>query len=377
MGGNIAIDANWNSASFWQAPPGLPGGLSLVRQHTLWFGQRPGPGGQDSFEEVLLRAPSADTRLLVAYKAPLTVRDIPSLKKRLQSVIEDRRRNPRDDQDRLPWVPAVATDSAQPAVKAGCEREWLGLLDQRGTVIVHEGPVYVHVQGTQKVKRRLRSTLFTGKGARILRYLLDVPGPSHQAREVADFTQTSFAYTYAVLTRLEDEGYVERRSPRTGFRLTRPVDLVKAWVESGARTAVVVEPFYAPSTNPQDLDRLAKRLEDARAPFAFTLQSAIPPDEVAVGGLPHGIYLNGDPGLVVEELKLRKITPHNFLVLRPGPADATGQAGVYRDGRRLVARPQLILDLEALGGPRGHEQAEQLLKRWAAALPLPTAGSDE
>ncbi|MBI3182158.1 MAG: Rrf2 family transcriptional regulator [Myxococcales bacterium] len=366
---NIATDAvePWSADSFWKAPPRLPEGLSLRRLHALWLSARPGPRGQDFFEDVLLSAPSADSHLLVAYKAPLLARDVPVLKRRLAAVIDERRRDP---EDRVARVPALFTNVAPPAVREMCRREWVGLVDQTGTVILQQGPVFVFVEGSQKVKPRLRASAFRGKGARVLRCLLASTGAPLQAKRIAELTNTSFAYCYAVLTRLEEEGYVERRSPRTGFRLARPVELLRAWSDSGYRSAATVEPFYAPSTSPRDLDHLARKLEAIGAPFAFTLMSATREEDVFVGGAPHGLYLAGDLRLVVDELKLRKVTPHNFLVLRPEPDAAVTDYGVFQPGKRHVSEPQLILDFIAHGGPRGREQAEHLARRWSERLPL-------
>lgn len=314
---------------------------------------------------------------MVAFKAPLAAKDVPSLKRRLERALEAYRHGLRATAARLPWSLAVATDVAQPAARAACEREKLGLIDQAGTLIVQEGPIYFHIEGTGKVKRQLRATPFAGKGARIVRLLLESPGTALTAREVAHLTRTSFAYTYGVLTRLEDDGYLSRRSPRTGFRLVRPVELLEAWLQFDARPLAIVEPYYAPSTEPADLERVAKRLSGEGIAFAFTLQSALTPEQQYVSGLPHGLYLNGDSGLVVEELKLRKVTPHNFLILRPAPVDSTIDYGVFRKNEQRVATPQLMLDLVTHGGGRGREQADALLAEWARQAALQLASTDD
>ncbi len=370
---NIAAMSNFTTnrdfqEAFWETKLELPPGLKLQRQHSFWTAQRPGPGGSSMFELVTLRAPAADSKLLVAYKAPLTAKDVPGLKKRMAGLLEERRRSV-DGEDRLFRFPVVATDSAQPAVREACEREWLGLIDQTGTIIIHDGPVYVHVEGKGRTQRRTRATLFRGKGARILRLLLELPGVPHSVSEVGEKTDTSNAYAFAVLTRLEEQGFVQRRSPRSGFRLIRPVDLLEAWLNSDPRNVTLTEPFYSPSTSAGELDRLAQRLGELKTKFALTLMSAVAPSDVATGGLPHGLYLAGDVRPVVELLGLRKTTPHNFLILRPEPEAATDRFGVFRKAHRTVSTPQLILDLATHGGPRGPEQATTLLQKWSATFP--------
>jgi len=341
-----------------------------MREHITLARTRPGPHGQETFEQVTLRVPAGNVGLLAAFKAPLLAQDIPPLRKRLFDAIEELL----SKADAGLRLPVVFTDRAQPSVREACQRERLGLVDQTGTVLLHEGPVYVHVEGKQRIKRQPRANLFQAKGARVLRCLLESPGAPLQAKEVAARTRTSFSYCYALLLRLESEGYVERRSPRTGFRLIRPVALMRAWMDSEYRAAASIEGFYAPSASPGDLSRLAQKLEADRVLFAFTLLSATLEPDVVVGGLPHGIYLTGDDRGVVEALGLRKITPHNFLILRPEADAATSTYGVFRARKHSVSRPQLILDLASYGGARGREQAEHLLLAWAGELPFPWEG---
>jgi hypothetical protein len=366
---NIARDAEWSSISFWTNPPPLPHGLSLRRAHAFRAALRTGPGGQDFFEEAVLETPTVTGRLLVAFKASLTAKEVPSLKRRLQVAINAIRSESRQG-GHDPLIPVVATDHAQPAVLAACEREWLGLVDQDGNVSIRNGGVFVHVLGVGKKKRRLRASPFRGKSTRILRLLLNSPGQFHYAKAIAEHTDTSFAYAYAVLTRLEEDGFVDRRTPRTGFRLVRPLALLDAWVEEGAPSAIMVEPFHAPSTSAKDLEVAANQLRLEDAPFAFTLLSAVASEKVIVGGLPHGIYLNGDASVLIDALRLKKVTPHNFLILRPHAAESSTPYGVFREGRSDVATPQLVRDLITFGGPRGLEQAELLKSDWASTVEL-------
>jgi hypothetical protein len=338
----------------------------LSRAYLTHVSPRVGRGGQDAFEELTLGTPAGNVALLAAYKAPVLASDVTSLRERLWAALDLRR-----GMEARPRLPVLITDRAAPSVREACQREGLGLIDQTGTIILHEGPAYVHVEGRGQVRRRPRANLFQAKGARVLRCLLDSPGTALQAKEIAARTRTSFSYCYALLLRLEAEGFVDRRTPRTGFRLIRPLDLLRKWIDSGYRAAASVESFYAPTIGARDLDRLTQRLERDRVPFAFTLLSALPAEEVMTGALPHGLYLGGDAGLVVEELRLRKITPYNFLVLRPDADAAATPHGVFRKGARSVSRPQLILDLVRHGGARGREQAEHVLRAWANELPEP------
>lgn len=359
---------HWGAEQFWASQPILPRGLALERRSQFHFLARAGPGGSEAFEDVVLRTPTGALNLLLAYKSPLVARDVPKLKARLRRVLDELRGGERGLPDATARFPVVATDVATPSVREACEREWLGLIDQRGTVVLHDGPAYVHVEGTRPVARRTRATLFRGRGARVVRCLLENPGQPFAVAELATRCETSVGYTFAVLLKLEAEGFVERRSPRSGFILTRAAALLEAWLASGTRAAVVVESFYAPSTSASVVDATSKRLTELKLSFAWTLAGALKATDVVVSGLPLGLYLHGDATPVVEALQLRRTTPHNFLLLRPEPEAATTAFGVFRDGAATVTVPQLILDLTNHGGPRAKEQTEHTMRRWRESL---------
>lgn len=352
---------------------GLPAGLEITPLEPIVVPQR-GPGGLTTLELADLRWSGSSVRLLVHFRVPLHGRDVPRLKARLEAVIEERRRR-QQAMGRVPEVvlPGLVTDAAAPRLIEACVAANVALLDQRGTVIVHMPGAYIHAIGEGRVSRPSRARTFAGKGCRIVRLLLSDPATAHLGLELSKRSETSYGYTHAVLTRLEQEGYVTRSSPRSGFRTKDPAGLLRAWMESGERTAAVVEPFNAPATTMEALARADAARRAAGVSGVFALASALLPEEVHVSGLPHGMYLGGDIAPMIEALGLRRITPHNFLILRAEPAAESRAGGIYLAPRTLphglgVALPQLSVDFARAGG-RGPEQAEHLLERYAAALP--------
>jgi len=331
---------------------------------------RRGRGGEAVFDVARLQTPSANALLLIAFRSPLYPKDVLTAREQLRTVGDDLRlRSPTS------YLLVLATNVASRSVVDACVREGVGVIDRRGTIILHEGPVYVHVVGRAPVDRTTRVRLFSGKACRIVRFLLQHPGRRLKAQEVATGTQTSYAFTHGVLTRLERDGLVARDSPRTGFTLRDGAGLLKAWVRSGERTAARVTPYFAPNTR---LERLAEAAAASRAngvKCVFTLASGLLPDEVFVSGLPHGVYVSGDVGAFEEKLELERSTPHNFFILRPEPAAETAAGGVYGFTRDVqpgaaVALPQLAADFATIGG-RGQEQAERLVELYAKSLPPP------
>lgn len=358
---------------FWRAPPALPRGVELLRQD-VFVAPRTGPGGQSLYDLAEVVLAEARVPVLMAYRARMFPADVRTLRERLSDIDEKLRQ--RDTSRRLPIyrVPMVITDSASLNVLEACERENVALLDQRGTFFLRSGSTFIRVQGREPSRRRPREPVFHGKGCRVVRVLLQSPQEIRTIRALSMQTQTSYTYTQGVVKNLVLDGYVEQLSKKAGFRLREPVGLLKAWRDSGEKTAVAVEAFNAPSTTSERLREAYSRLSLQGVRAIHTLASALLPEERFVSGLPHGLYLTGSIEAAVDAFGLRRMTPHNFWVLRAEPAAETEAGGIYLAPRQLphgpgVALPQLCVDFHRSGG-RGEEQAEELLRRFGQSLPL-------
>lgn len=359
---------------FWKNAPSLPRGVELLRQD-VFVVPRTGPGGQSVYDLAEVRLAEVRVPVLVTYRAPLFPADVRLLRERLLATDEKLRQ--RESTHLLPSrrVPLIATDSASSQVIDACEREEVALLDQRGTFFLRSGSTFIRVQGHAPSKRRPREPIFHGKGCRVVRVLLQSPGEAWTVRALSSLTQTSYAYAHGVIRKLVQDGYVEQVRRRAGVRLREPVALLRAWMESGEKTAVALEGFNAPSTTPELLTRGYADLMDQQVRAIYTLASALLPEERFVSGLPHGLYLTGSIETAIAAFGLRRMTPHNFWVLRAEPAAETEAGGIHHAVRRLshgpgVALPQLAVDFSRSGG-RGKEQANELVQRFARALPIP------
>jgi len=349
--------------------------LALRGSHLV---ERPGPGGATQVDELELTWEGARATVLTVHRARLAAGDLVRIRSLLLDLTQELTRRGRLAPGRL-TIPAVTTDVASPAILDRALAEGLALFDRTGTVAVRRPGLLLHVAGTKEFRPPSRARPFAGRGCRIVRCLLDQPTRARTASELAARTETSYAHTFGVLTRLEEEQLVDRASPRSGFRLRDPVGLLRAWMAADTKTALTTEGFFAPVTTEAALARAAAAWREAGQEAVFTLASALTAEERHVSGLPHAVYLPGALEPLTAALQLRRTTPHNFLVLRPEPAAQGAAGGLLLSPRALphgpgVALPQLIVDLDGFGG-RGHEQAEFLLARWAAALPLVEARS--
>ena len=356
---------------FWKELPELPSGLSLDRLESLVVPQT-GPGGVAVYDLVVVKAPGREVDVLLGYRQTLTPADAVRLGKKLRDAAEQMRLRERVASE--PRLVMIATEAASGNVLRIFEREHVGVVDLRGTVLIDSPSLMIRFEGKRPAARQPRVPLFHGRGARVVRTLLNAPEQRLTVRALSAAVQTSYAYTFDVVYRLEQEGFVFRRSPRTGVILRDPVGLLRAWLDSGERTFAAVEPFNARSTNEAALREGLERLQAQGARCIFTLASAIPREASIVTALPHGLYSGASLSLIQEAFGLRRQTPHNFLVYRPEPAADSESGGIFASARAMpagpaVAIPQLIVDLHSMGG-RAAEQGDALLETWSRTLPL-------
>jgi hypothetical protein len=375
--------------AFWAAVPPLPDGLALDRREPIVV-TRPGRGGTSVFDLVELTTPGGSVPLLAAYQERLLATHVGKLKERLTTLAVQRREK-RAAEGLRPSpdaVPTVITDVAKPSVIDACRHAGVAVVDRRGTLIVNAPPIFIHVEGKGVVERAWKGRLFSGKASRVVRFFLTTAAfeavtVPRTAQVVASACDLSYVYAHGVLTKLEKHGFVERSTSHSGFRLKDPIGLLKAWIASGERTALATEGFYCPTTTRAALIGAAKKLKAATGEWPlFTLASALDPDEIHVAGLAHGVYWNGELDTIVDAFGLKRVTPHNFLVLRPDPLVWTSTGGILVADKtrsapatdaepselRRVALAQVAVDCATLPG-RGREQADFLLGVYAKKLP--------
>jgi hypothetical protein len=354
---------------FWGSPPPLPADLHLRRQDSFVLPRR-GRGGESCIDLARLDGPSGAVHLVLAYRAAPTPKDVVLTKRLLLAAVDTERLRSAQEA----YVPVLASDVASKSVVELCTREGLGVVDRTGTIVLHRGPFYVHVLGRARVARDNRVRLFSGRARRLVRVLLTQPAGRWSVASLAAAAAVSHAFAFRVLTRLEEEAFVERPSPRGGFTLCDAVGLLRAWVKSTEEHPSTILPFYAPDTSASALARAAAAGSAAGTRIAFTLASGFKEDrERFVGGLPHGAYVSGDLQPIVDALGLKEDTPDNFWILRPDPADGAASGGVYEGARELpfgsgVSLAQLAVDCAGVPG-RGDEQAEYLVDVFAKTLP--------
>ena len=361
----------------WSPPPQLAAGVLLKLRQRLTL-PRPGPGGMTPVSIVDLQAGPNRLVLAVLQREKVLARDLRAIRDQLGNAITlFLEQLPRAEAEvaRAAMTPTLATDVATPSVLESALALGLAVIDQRGTVMVRQGPVFLHIEGRGRTIRDARISFFNGKSLRVVRWLLAQPFEKFTAQALAARAEISYVYAHTVLTALEQADHVSRASPRSGFELRNPASLLKAWVQHAVTHPPSIQGFYAPSTTTAALRSGDAARREAGLTGIFTLASALAPAEAHASAMPHGIYLSGDPDPMIHALKLRRASPFNFLVLRADPVDETTAGGIYLSPREWahgpgVSLPQLAVDFAAIGG-RGPEQSEFLIRQYAAFILAP------
>lgn len=353
---------------FWEEQPLRVPDLRLIQVDTHVVPQA-GRGGHRIYESVDLVLGSRTVRLLATYKQKLLAGEALNLRKRLLSVADDLRLRGLGAS-----VPALVTDVAAPATIDVCLRTGTALFDLTGTAIVRTEGVHLHVAGTRPAKPLSRTPIFSGKGSRVVRRLLNQPDRRPTIRQLADEVRTAYSYVHGVVERLESEGFIEYGGRAKGVALRDPRGLLSALRDRGERPAAALESFNVRATNPASLRTASEVLERERVHYAFTLASGLEERDRFVTALPHGLFCSAGTELLTRAFGLRRQSPANFVVLRPRPAADSEAGGVYDSLRMLpwgkaVALPELIVDLTHAGG-RGQDQSDHLLDAWVKSLPL-------
>lgn len=355
--------------TFWEQVS-LPPGVTLTRRDSIVVPQR-GAGGSAVYDVAELRYRERVVPVLIACRPRVLPGEVAGLKKRMIAAADELRlRTPIATHS-----PMIATASAGPATVEACARMQVALVDLRGTLILERGDVLLHVSGRGELPPIPRKgNLFRGKNARVVRMLLAHPELVVPIRTLANHVQSGYANVYNAVELLARAGFVEKLGGHRGIRLSDPVGLLQAWIDSGDPTAAAVERFNARATTPTALATGMARLQGSGTRGIFTLASALRDEERWVSALPHGIYCAASREILEDAFGLRTQTPYNFLVFRPEPAADTDEGGVYTSPRKTengpgVALPQLIVDFHRAGG-RGKEQGQRLFEEWTRALPF-------
>lgn len=243
-----------------------------------------------------------------------------------------------------------------------CERDEIGYIDLVGNCRLSFQQVYIEQGGKPNLfakKRDLRS-LYSPKGERVLRVLLNNPRKAWKIIELADEAQVSVGQVVNVKKLLVDREWVGKE--RDGFFLSNQEQLLQEWAENYTFRRNLVQDCYSLKGIAEIEADLAEVCNRKGIRYALTSFSAAARLAPAVKYQRAFAYVEKIEENVLLPLNLKKV-PSGANVNLLLPYDI----GVFYGSRELggirIASPvQIYLDLLGFKG-RGEEAAHALLEQ--------------
>jgi hypothetical protein len=257
--------------------------------------------------------------------------------------------------------PLAISPYISPQSAALLKRNGLGYLDLSGNCYLSFGNVLIQKEGKPNARPSTRplKALFAPRATRVVRVLLVDPQHVWRLEELAKTADVSLGHAHNVVKRLEELSWVDRAEHQR-LQLTRPGDLLDAWVESYSYRFNRMETYFSP-------ERVTRRLvgDVARAAhaegrrYAFTLHSgaALVAPNVRLPAI--HCYVEGDAGPIVRALGLRPGEGEGNVYLMLPYDEGVFHAPIEKGGLPVVSLPQLYADLYHYER-RGREQATYL-----------------
>jgi hypothetical protein len=257
--------------------------------------------------------------------------------------------------------PVAVSPYISPQSAALLKRSGLGYLDLSGNCHLSFENILIEKEGKPNLRpaNRPLKSLFAPRATRVVRVVLVDPQHAWRLEELAKAAEVSLGHAHNVVKRLEGLSWVERNSQQR-IQLTRPAELLEAWVEAYSYRQNDVQAYFSGERIARSLVvELGRAAHEARRRYAFTLHSgaALVAPNVRFPAI--HCYLEGDPEPVARALGLRPgegegnvyfLTPYDHGVF---------YAPLAKGGLPVVCLPQLYADLYHYER-RGREQAAHL-----------------
>jgi hypothetical protein len=257
--------------------------------------------------------------------------------------------------------PLAVSSYISPQSAALLKRNGVGYLDLSGNCYLSFGNVLIQKEGNPNARPSTRplKALFAPRATRVVRALLVDAQHVWRLEELAKTADVSLGHAHNVVKRLEELAWMERAEHQR-LQLTRPGDLLDAWVDAYSYRSNRMETYFSS-------ERVTRRLvgEVARAAhaegrrYALTLHSgaALVAPNVRLPAI--HCYLEADPEPIARALGLRPGEGEGNVYLMRAYDDGVFHAPIEKGGLTVVSLPQLYADLYHYER-RGREQATYL-----------------
>jgi hypothetical protein len=267
-----------------------------------------------------------------------------------------------DVRRRLPDAyPVAVAPYISPESSALLKRAGLGYLDLSGNCYLSFGNVHIEKEGKPNLRPSTRplKSLFAPRATRVVRVLLVDPQHAWRLEELAKAAEVSLGHSHNVVKRLEDLSFVERGEQQR-IRLTRPGELLEAWVQVYSYRQNAIETYFSPERITRRLVGEIARIAHAEGRrYAFTLHSgaALVAPNVRFPAI--HCYLEGDPAPLAAALGLTPGEDEGNVHFLAPYDQGVFYALISKGGVPVVSLPQLYADLYNYER-RGRAQATHL-----------------
>ncbi|HUM15112.1 MAG TPA: type IV toxin-antitoxin system AbiEi family antitoxin [Candidatus Nitrosotalea sp.] len=257
--------------------------------------------------------------------------------------------------------PVAVSPYISPQSAALLKRSGLGYLDLSGNCYLSFEHVLIEKEGKPNLRPSTRplKSLFAPRATRVVRVILVDPQHAWRLEELAKAAEVSLGHAHNVVKRLEELSWVERNGQQR-IQLTRPGELLDAWMEAYSYRLNDVQAYFSPERITRGLvAELARAAHEARRRYAFTLHSgaALVAPNVRFPAI--HCYLEGDPEPVARALGLRPGEGEGNVYLLAPYDQGVFYSPIAKGGLPVVCLPQLYADLYHYER-RGRDQAAHL-----------------
>ncbi len=248
-----------------------------------------------------------------------------------------------------------------------CEEAGIGYMDLAGNCLISFETVYIRQTGAgnPKVQKRELRSLYSPKGERILRILINDPKRTWRMAELAQTAEVSLGQVANIKKLLLDREWL--RDSADGVLLTNPSALLDEWGTAYRFQRNVIREYYALAEILEIEEQLAETCRQTGVQYALTGFSSAARIAPMVRYQKANAYVKGDVESLIETLDW-KVVPSGANVSVLTPYDN----GVFFNSREvdeiIITSPiQTYLDLQSVRG-RGQEAAtairRELEKTW-------------
>ncbi len=238
-----------------------------------------------------------------------------------------------------------------------CKELGLGFVDLTGNAYLKFNSVLIERWGKEsKTKEtRLLKSLFTEKSTWTIRKMFSNLNREWKMEELANESNVSLGQAYKVITKLEAEGFVDKK--RGAITLSKPKELLDAWAKVYNFENQSTIGYYCPLKDQQSIFNALRKISLKQ--YALTLGAAASLVAPFVRSTDVYMYIVGKADRIVKALRLKPVEFGGNVHLVTPADDGVLFAIQQVEGVTLVSNLQLYLDLYNYP-MRGREQAEHL-----------------